>query len=295
MFQSATAAGLPPFDVERPARRKLALVLNAPHSGASYSESFRSQSRLGDRALRASEDVDVDALMRPAAALGAPLMRANFPRAWLDVNREPYELDPKMFAGPLPHGINAASMRVAGGLGTIPRIVAEGTEIYRMPLAAAEAVHRIDTVYKPYHRALRGLLDETHARFGVAVLLDCHSMPSAARRGNRDRPDIVLGDRFGTSCAPDLIDLAGSVLSRLGYRVARNRPYAGGFITEHYGQPARGRHALQIEVNRGLYMNERTLARLPRFAVLQRDLAVAVAEIGEAVASGMLASAMAAE
>jgi len=295
MFQSATAAGLPPFDVEHPARRTLALVLNAPHSGASYSESFRRHSRLGDRALRASEDVDVDALMRPAAALGAPLMRANFPRAWLDVNREAYELDPKMFAGPLPDGVNSASVRVAGGLGTIPRIVAEGTEIYRMPLAAAEAVHRIDTVYKPYHRTLRALVEDTRARFGIAVLLDCHSMPSAARRGSRDRPDIVLGDRFGTSCAPDLIDLAGSVLSRLGYRVARNRPYAGGFITEHYGQPGQGLHALQLEVNRALYMNERSLARLPRFARLQRDLAMAVGEIGEAIAAGMLAPAEAAE
>lgn len=295
MYQSATAAGLPPYAIEQPARRTLPLVLNAPHSGASYSESFRDGSRLGDRMLRASEDVDVDALVRPAAELGAPLMRAIFPRAWLDVNREPYELDPKMFAGTLPRSVNTGSVRVAGGLGTIPRIVAEGTEIYRAPLAAAEAIHRIDTVYKPYHRALRHLVEDTRARFGVAVLIDCHSMPSAARRGIQDRPDIVLGDRFGSSCSADLIDLATAVLARLGYRVARNRPYAGGFITEHYGQPGDGRHALQIEINRSLYMNERTYARLPRFTRLQRDFAMLVGELGDALVAGMLAPAEAAE
>ena len=187
-------------------------------------------------------------------------MRANFPRAWLDVNREPYELDPKMFAGSLPTYANVRSVRVAGGLGTIARIVSEREEIYARPLAVEAALARIDLVYKPYHRVLRQLVVDTRAAFGLAVLIDCHSMPSTVRGGyGRPRPDIVLGDRYGTSCAAELTDLSAQILARRGYSVTRNKPYAGGFITEHYGQPARGLHAMQIEVNRSLYMDERTL------------------------------------
>lgn len=288
--------GKPLFEIVSPARATLPLVFNSPHSGRSYPPEFLAASCLDDRAIRRSEDTFVDDLFAPAAASGAPLLRANFPRAWLDVNREPYELDPKMFDGCLPTFANVRSVRVAGGLGTIARIVSESEEIYARQLTVDEALSRIENVYKPYHRALRQLVAGTHASFGFAVLVDCHSMPSAVRGSQgRLRPDIVLGDRYGTSCAGELIDAAAQILSRLGYSVSRNKPYAGGFITEHYGQPGRGLHAMQIEVNRCLYMDERSLERTAGFARLSADLGHFVEELARLFAEGLLVRAEAAE
>ena len=289
-------SGRPAFEVVAPARRTLPVVLNSPHSGSCYPPDFLAASRLDAQAIRRSEDTHVDALVEEAAMLGAPLLKANFPRAWLDVNREPYELDPKMFAGALPTYANVRSVRVAGGLGTIARIVSEREEIYDRPLAVEPALARIDLVYKPYHRILRQLVAETRAAFGLAVLIDCHSMPSTVRGGyGRPRPDIVLGDRYGTSCAPELTDLTAQILGRCGYGVARNKPYAGGFITEHYGQPARAMHAMQIEVNRSLYMDERTLMTHAGFAQLSADLAHLVRELSTAFEAGFLSRPEAAE
>jgi N-formylglutamate amidohydrolase len=289
-------AGKPLFEIASPAEPTLPLVFNSPHSGRCYPPEFLAASCLDERAIRRSEDTYVEELFAPAAALGAPFLKANFPRAWLDVNREPYELDPKMFEGSLPTFANVRSVRVAGGLGTIARIVSESEEIYARPLTVEEALARIENVYKPYHRALRQLVAATHASFGFAVLIDCHSMPSAVRGSQgRLRPDIVLGDRYGTSCAGDLVDHAAHTLSRLGYTVSRNKPYAGGFITEHYGQPARNLHAVQIEVNRSLYMDERTLERTPGFARLSADLVKFVEEFRRAFAHGLLTRPEAAE
>jgi N-formylglutamate amidohydrolase len=249
-----------PFEVIAPAAVLGPLVFNSPHSGRQYPGSLLDASRLDERGLRRSEDFQVDALFRGAPAIGAPLLLAHFPRAYLDVNREPYELDPRMFEGRLPAFANTRSMRVAGGLGTIPRIVGDGHEIYRRRLPVAEALWRIESVYQPYHAALRGLVQEACRRFGEAILVDCHSMPSASLGPESDRrPDIVLGDRYGTSCAPQIIDAAQDIFEGFGYLVVRNRPYAGGFITEHYGQPSSGTHALQIEINRALYMDEAAL------------------------------------
>lgn len=250
-------AATPAFDVIEPAVQRAALVFNSPHSGRSYPRAFLAASRLDALAIRRSEDAFVDDLFGGAREIGAPLMRAHFPRAFLDVNREPYELDPKMFAGRLPAYVNARSVRVAGGLGTIARIVADSEEIYAGPLEVGEALERIERIYKPYHAALRRLIVRTQARFGFAVLVDCHSMPSQVRgQEARLRPDVILGDRYGTSAAPALVEAAAAILADLGFAVGRNRPYAGGFITEHYGRPAQGIHALQVEVNRGLYMDE---------------------------------------
>ncbi len=272
------------------------IVLNSPHSGSHYPDDFLAASRLDRQAIRRSEDTYVDQLMLEAAALGAPLLRANFPRAWLDVNREPYELDPKMFAGSLPTYANIRSVRVAGGLGTIARIVSESEEIYARPLSVDVALARIDSVYKPYHRLLRQLVVDTRTTFGLAVLIDCHSMPSTVRGGyGRLRPDIVLGDRYGASCASELTDLTAQILGRRGYSVSRNKPYAGGYITEHYGQPQRSIHAMQIEVNRCLYIDERTLAQTAGFAQLSGDLAHLVRELGEAFEAGFLSRPEAAE
>lgn len=288
--------GRPAFDVIAPERRDLPLVLSSPHSGSYYPAEFLAASRLDRQTIRRSEDTHVDALMLEAAALGCPLLRANFPRAWLDVNREPYELDPKMFAGALPTYANVRSVRVAGGLGTIARIVSEREEIYARPLAVDVALARIDLVYKPYHRVLRQLVVDTRTAFGVAVLIDCHSMPSLVRGSHgRARPDIVLGDRYCTSCISELTDLVAQILTRSGYSVSRNKPYAGGFITEHYGQPARATHALQVEVNRGLYMDERTLERHSGFARLSADLAHLIDELGKAFEAGFLSRPEAAE
>ena len=284
-------SGRPAFDIVAPTRHDLPIVLNSPHSGSCYPHEFLAASRLDAQAIRRSEDTHMDTLMLEAAALGAPLLRANFPRAWLDVNREPYELDPKMFAGALPTYANIRSLRVAGGLGTIARIVAEREEIYARPLPVDAALARIDLVYKPYHRVLRRLVVDTGAAFGLAPLIDCHSMPSTVRGAfGRPRPDIVLGDRYGTSCASDLTDLSTRILTRRGYAVARNKPYAGGFITEHYGQPARGLHAMQIEVNRSLYMDERTLERHSGFTRISADLAYLVSELGNAFEAGFLSA-----
>ena len=262
-----------PFVVDEPAQQATPFVFNAPHAGAIYPASFLASARLDALALRRSEDAFVDALFGDVVSLGAPLMTARFPRAYLDVNREPYELDPRMFDGRLPSFANTRSMRVAGGLGTIPRIVADGQDIYRARTRVDEALRRIEQLYKPYHRALRHLVHRTARNFGHAVLIDCHSMPSSSlAREDAPKADIVLGDRYGTSCAGVLTDLVETTLRGRGYTVLRNKPYAGGFITEHYGEPALGRHALQIEVNRALYMDERTLRYSPRFNALKSDL-----------------------
>jgi N-formylglutamate amidohydrolase len=262
-----------PFVIHTPARQAAPLVVNIPHAGRVYPSSFLTQSRLDSHGLRRSEDSFVDLLLADTPLLGIPMLVAQFPRAYLDVNREPYELDPRMFEGRLPSFANTRSMRVAGGLGSIPRVVGDGQEIYRHRLPLAEVSHRIDGIYKPYHAALRGLLQKTFRQFGQAVLIDCHSMPSASLGSDlARRPDIVLGDRYGTSCAGNLIDGVQDALEARGYLVARNRPYAGGFITEHYGNPSSGMHALQIEINRALYMNEESLEPTVGFAALRQDL-----------------------
>jgi len=289
-------SGKPPFEIVAPPEQRVPLILNSPHSGCCYPQAFLAASRLDERSIRRSEDTFVDELFLPAANLGAPMLRANFPRAWLDVNREPYELGPKMFYGSLPPFANVRSVRVAGGLGTIARIVSETEEIYAAPLDVAEGLARIEQVYKPYHGALHGLVAATRSTFGQALLVDCHSMPSTVRGGQtRLRPDIVLGDRYGASCAGEISDAAGHILSRLGYSVSRNKPYAGGFITEHFGKPGIGVHAMQIEINRSLYMDEQTLQPTAGFAQLKSDLDVFVAELAGLFGDGLLAPADAAE
>src|SRR5919107_1760620 len=262
----------PPFTVTEPSAQTIPFVFNVPHAGAVYPTSFLAESRLDALGLRRSEDAYVDEIVAPMTALGAPVMAARFPRALLDLNREPYELDPRMFDGRLPPFANTRSMRVAGGLGTIPRIVADGQEIYHSRLRVDEALHRIEWLYKPYHRTLRHLVRRTAQHFGHTILIDCHSMPSSSvSREDGAKADIVLGDRYGTSCASLLIDLVEAALRRRGYSVVRNKPYAGGFITEHYGEPALGRHALQVEINRALYMDERSMTRNRGFAELTRE------------------------
>lgn len=264
-----------PFNISSPAITRVPFVFNSPHSGRYYAPEFLAASRLDHAAIRKSEDFMVDKLFESVVPLGAPLLKANFPRAWLDVNREPYELDPAMFDGPLPNYANTRSIRVSGGLGTIAKIVAEGEFIYGNKLLPEDGLNRIETLYKPYHAALRKLLAKAVNRFGYAVLVDCHSMPShngRLIRSNLQRADFVIGDRYGTACAPELTHVAADFLRDLGYKVSINKPYAGGFITQHYGRPENQLHTIQIEINRALYMDELHFKQSANFSNLQNDL-----------------------
>ncbi len=268
----------PPFEIIEPAVWRAPVLFNSPHSGRVYPKEFLASARLDVATLRRSEDSYVDELVAGVVERGHPLMRAHFPRCYVDVNREPYELDPRMFDGRLPSFANTRSMRVAGGLGTVARVVGDAQEIYHQRIPVDDALRRIEGLYKPYHRALRRLLMRAHREFGAAILVDCHSMPSnAGTRDERPRADIVVGDRYGTSCVTAISETLEASLRDLGYVVSRNKPYAGGFITEHYGNPAAGLNAVQVEVNRALYMDERRHELAPSFKRLAADL-VAVAD-----------------
>lgn len=260
----------PAFETVRPRRLTAPVVFNSAHSGRDYPERFLRMTRLDHLSIRQSEDAYVDELFARAPHLGTPLLRAHFPRAYLDVNREPWELDPAMFAEPLSERFNTTSPRVAAGLGTLARVVAENKPIYHERLTLADARMRIEGIYQPYHATLQKLLSEALLTFGVAVLIDCHSMPHLARSGDRPAPDIVLGDRYGTTCAPALMELVETVFSAAGLRVARNRPYAGGFATRTYGRPQHGIHALQVEISRHLYMSEATLEKHSGFEAMRQ-------------------------
>jgi N-formylglutamate deformylase len=271
----------PPFEILEPSEWVGPIVFNSPHSGCVYPRSFLSSARLELAALRRSEDSFVDELFFGVVQRGHPLMRAHFPRCYVDVNREPYELDPRMFEGRLPSFANTRSMRVAGGLGTVARVVGDAQEIYDQRIPVDDALGRIEELYKPYHRALRRLVTKVHRDWGAAVLVDCHSMPSTAGgKDERPRADVVLGDRYGTSCVAILSETIEATLIELGYSVSRNKPYAGGFITEHYGNPSAGLHAIQLEINRGLYMDERRYERSDSFSRLAADLETLADRLG---------------
>jgi N-formylglutamate deformylase len=272
----------PPFDIAEPKQWRGPLVFNSPHSGRVYPRDFLAHSRLDISTLRRSEDSFVDELVAGVVERGYPLMRAHFPRCYIDVNREPYELDPRMFNGRLPSFANTRSMRVAGGLGTVARVVGDAQEIYDQRIAVDDALQRIESLYKPYHRALRRLFNGAQREFGAAILVDCHSMPSVAGgKDDRPRADIVIGDRYGTSCVGVIAETVETTLRALGYSVSRNKPYAGGFITEHYGNPATGLHAIQLELNRALYMDERRYDRSENFGTVAQDLETLADAIGE--------------
>jgi N-formylglutamate amidohydrolase len=274
----------PPYTLLRPAEQVTPVVFCSPHSGRVYPKAFLEASRLDPLTLRKSEDCFVDELFEPVVGLGAPLISARFPRAYLDVNREPYELDPELFQGRLPAFANTQSARVVGGLGTIARIVADTEEIYRERLPIGTAFERIERLYRPFHAALADLLETTRKRFGMTMLIDCHSMPSASMgQPAGARPHFVLGDRFGASCDAKLTRFIRDLLQRGGYEVQINRPYAGGFITEHYGSPSRGVHALQLEINRALYLDEATLSKSGGFSKLRQMLSEVSARVFDAL------------
>lgn len=269
-----------PFVLSEPAALASGAVFSSPHSGRDYPEELLRRSRLGMPGLRASEDVLVDELFGDAPRFGAPLLRATAPRAWLDLNRAPAEFDPALIEGIRPQGLN---QRVAAGLGVVPRVVSEGAEIYHGKITLAEAEARVARIHVPYHQRLEALLARARDRFGAAVLFDCHSMPTealrAAPRVHGRTPEIVLGDRFGAASGRAVMAATQAAFERAGFVVARNAPFAGGYITQRYGRPARGFHAVQIEIDRGLYLDQARLEPLEGFDAIRQRLAGVIGDL----------------
>ena len=271
---AASAALTAPVELRRPVRQTIPVIFASPHSGRVYPAELVAAARLDPLSLRRSEDSFVDELFAAAPDYGAPLLAATFPRAWCDANREPWELDPAMFVDKLPSWANTTSARVGAGLGTIARIVASGEAIYRHKLTFADAERRVRGCWQPFHETLGELIAATRAQFGMCLLIDCHSMPThghVTRSGSR-QAEFVVGDAHGNACAPRITQLVEGLLSGLGYSVRRNDPYAGGYITRHYGRPREGVHALQIEIARELYMDEGRIERLPNFPAVQQEM-----------------------
>lgn len=269
------------FHLTRPKDRDTCVVFASPHSGRAYPKSFLSQSLLDAQAVRSSEDAFVDELFDFAPETGAPLLAAQAPRAYLDLNRAPEELDPALIEGVRRLSHNP---RVASGLGVIPRVVSNGRVIYRGKLPLIEAHQRISRFWRPYHDQLQTLLDESSNRFGSAILIDCHSMPHEALENvstDGHRPDVVLGDRFGAAASGGIVDRVEAAFAAAGLRVARNMPFAGAYITQHYGRPSRGQHAIQVEVDRALYMDETNLTRGAGFEAFRTILRGVIAEISD--------------
>lgn len=270
-LQAGELLGPPlPVRLVSPCAAKGGLVVACPHSGRFYPEALLKGSRLDPLGLRRSEDAFVDDLFSAAPAAGAHLITTDYARAFVDLNRDAKELDAVLVVDLPPDSAGFSSPRVDAGLGVIPRTVGDGIEIYTDPLTFEVVQARLNDVYVPWHSAIDRLLTQNCGEFGHAVLLDCHSMPSAA--SGVPSQDIVLGDRFGASCAPIFMDEAFRFLSSRGFGVARNNPYAGGYAIQRYGKPAVARHALQIEINRSLYMVEGALTKKPFFGELETVL-----------------------
>ena len=273
---SQTAA----FHVIEPDERLSSVVFASPHSGCAYPDWFVRRSMLDRQAIRSSEDAFVDRLFESARDFGAPLLCANAPRAFVDLNRSPDELDPALIEGVRRHGHNP---RVASGLGVIPRVVANGRAIHRGKIPMEEARARIDQYWRPYHAALQELLDQAHRLFGQAILIDCHSMPHEAMDGvartTSPRPEIVLGDRFGAAADSEIVDRVEAAFAAAGLTVSRNAPFAGAYVTQAYGRPSRGQHAIQVEIDRSLYMDERRIVPNENFAPFRALLRGVIAEI----------------
>ena len=263
-----------PYRIVRPRKQTAPFIFASPHSGRAYPADFVASSWLTPLALRRSEDAFVEELFEGAVERGSPIIAARFPRAFLDVNRAASELDPAMFDGALPMEVAEPSTRVTSGLGVIPRIVRDGAEIYRRKLSPVEAERRLTRLYRPYHAALAGLVEETRLRFGVAILVDCHSMPSAA-----STPDVVFGDRYGASASSNLMRQAEIAFEACGFTTARNIPYAGGYTTHLYARRERGVHALQIELNRTLYLDEEMIEPSGRFEETRTRLGEALGKL----------------
>lgn len=268
------------FHLTRPERLTSPVVFASPHSGRDYPWSFLRRTVLDEHVIRTSEDAYVDRLFECAPQYGAPFLKAGAPRSFVDLNRSADELDPALIEGARKPGHNP---RVTSGLGVIPRVVAGGRTIYRGKLSLAEAEARIDRYWRPYHFELQQLLDEAQDRFGEAILVDCHSMPHEAlepiARAGARRPEVVIGDRFGASASEAVVDRIESAFRNAGLSVVRNAPFAGAYVTQHYGRPSRRQHAVQVEIDRTIYMNEQAIRPNANFQAFRKLLRGVVAEI----------------
>lgn len=263
----------PPIRVILPKMWRGGVIFASPHSGNVYPKGFTSRSSLSLKSLRRNEDAYIEELFEPAIAAGAPLLSARFPRCFVDVNRAPDEL-PFEWAP----GAGTPTPRAAAGLGVIPTMLSEHLDIYKKPISYRAARTRLTALYHPYHDALQELITQAGLEFGSALLIDCHSMPGFAPMGSR-RPDIILGDRFGVSCHPETIARVEQAFRQQGYSVTRNYPYAGGYVTQHYGKPRAGIEALQIEINRDLYLNPVTLKKKRSYGLLAENLKAVISDI----------------
>lgn len=275
----------PPVTIIKPQNWRSGVIFASPHAGHIYPKAFTGRSHLDEASLRRNEDAYVSELFAPVIDLGAPFLKANFPRCFVDVNRAPDEL-------PYDWSQNAksASPRAEAGLGVIPTMLSETTAIYKKPLSFRAARERLTSLYHPYHDALQELITEASLEFGTALLIDCHSMPGFAPMGSR-RPDIILGDRFGVSCHPETIARVDLAFRKQGYNVTRNYPYAGGYVTQHYGKPRAGIEVLQIEINRDLYLNPITMKKKRSYEALAENLKSVIADIIEDQAKDSLLAA----
>lgn len=267
-----------------PEKRTTSVIFSSPHSGRNYPWSFLRKSVLDELAIRSSEDAFVDLLFADVPSFGAPLLSAIAPRAFVDLNRSREELDPAVIEGVPRSGLNP---RVASGLGVIPRVVSGGRQIYRGKIPKHEAVSRLMRYWQPYHDALEGLISENCRLFGQAVLIDCHSMPHEAigdsNRRNGPKVDVVLGDRYGAAANGEIVDRIEAAFVAAGLSVARNVPFAGAYVAQHYGRPSLNRHAVQVEIDRSLYMDEKRVRPNTGFTEFQKlisNIARELTEIG---------------
>lgn len=281
------------FEIVHPEKRCTSVVFASPHSGCDYPDSFLRSTVLDRHTIRSSEDAFVDRLFDSAPRFGAPFLLAGAPRAFIDLNRSAEELDPALIEGVSGGGHNP---RIASGLGIVPRVVANGRTIYSGKIPLAEAQRRINGYWVPYHQALQKLLDDSHARFGEAILIDCHSMPHEALdnmvRSGRPRPQVVLGDRFGAAAAAGIVDQIEAAFQGAGLRVSRNAPFAGAYTAQHYGRPSRRQHTIQVEIDRSLYMDEKAIRPNADFNAVRRLLR---GVIGRIAAIGAQEQSLAAE
>lgn len=272
----------PSFSLHRPEERTTSVVFASPHSGRAYSQAFLDQIVLDRHEIRSSEDAFVDDLFAAAVDHGAPILTALAPRAYVDLNRGAEEMDPAVIQGVRRVAHNP---RIASGLGVVPRVVANGRAIYQGKLPLQEAHDRLVEVWRPYHDTLQSLLDEAHRAFGEAILIDCHSMPHEALENvgppGAARPDIVLGDRFGAAAAASVMEQVEAAFTGAGFKVARNMPFAGAYICQHYGRPSRRYHALQIEIDRSIYMNEATITPNGNYETFKSTLAGVIAQLAD--------------
>lgn len=269
-----------PFTLQCPLLRTTSVIFSSPHSGRDYPAAFLAASALNPQEIRSSEDAFVDLLFASAPMMGAPLLAARAPRAYIDLNRACDELDPGVIDRVMA---SAHNPRVSSGLGVIPRVVANGRVIHRDKISLAEAEARISSVWHPYHAALRELIAQSHASFGEAIVIDCHSMPHEAieahTRPGLARPEVVLGDRYGAAAGREVVERIAASFADAGLRVGRNAPFSGAYIAQAYGHPSRHCHVVQIEIDRALYMNEAAVVPGPDFAAFQALMAGVVAEI----------------